>query len=81
MIWLKVSLSSFKRCKAVKILIYHVFKTMCFAAIVGDIAPGDGVSKEEKCRRETEAMEEIRRLLGADTSAGGAWSCTKRIIL
>lgn len=34
------------------------------AAIVGDIAPGDGISKEEKNRRETAAMEEIRNVLG-----------------
>jgi len=41
-----------------------------FTAIVGDIAPGDGVSKEEKNKLETEAMDEIRNTLGHDTPAG-----------
>ena len=40
------------------------------AAIVGDIAPGDGVSKKEKNRRETEAMEQIRGVLGHNTVPG-----------
>ncbi|XP_030054347.1 5'-deoxynucleotidase HDDC2 [Microcaecilia unicolor] len=34
--------------------------------IVGDIAPADNVSKEEKHRREKEAMEQLTRLLSAD---------------
>ena len=33
-------------------------------AIVGDIAPGDGVSKADKADREAAAMEEIGRMLG-----------------
>lgn len=45
------------------------------AAIVGDIAPGDGVSKEEKCRRETAAIEEIRSLIGPDTDPGKCSLC------
>ena len=45
------------------------------AAIVGDIAPGDGVSKEEKCRRETAAIEEIRSLIGPDTDPGECSLC------
>lgn len=40
------------------------------AAIVGDIAPGDGVSKEEKNRRETEAMDRIQAMLGKDSTTG-----------
>jgi hypothetical protein len=33
-------------------------------AIVGDITPSDGVSKEEKNRRESAAMDEMCQLLG-----------------
>ncbi|XP_077990537.1 5'-deoxynucleotidase HDDC2-like [Glandiceps talaboti] len=35
--------------------------------IVGDIAPADGISKEEKHRREKEAMERLSGLVGPDT--------------
>ena len=39
--------------------------------IVGDITPVDGVSKEEKSRRETEAMEYLtKHLLGAVVNGG-----------
>ena len=38
-------------------------------AIVGDIAPGDGVSKAEKAAREEAAMEEITRMLGGGPAA------------
>ena len=43
---------------------------MCHAAIVGDITPCDGVCKEEKNRLETEAILEIKKMLGSDTWAG-----------
>ena len=33
-------------------------------AIVGDIAPGDGVAKADKAAREAAAMNDIRRMLG-----------------
>ncbi len=36
-------------------------------AIVGDITPSDGVSKEEKNRRESAAMDEMCQLLGGGT--------------
>lgn len=38
-------------------------------AIVGDITPDDPVSKEEKYRREQEAMSEIRTMLGGRNEA------------
>ena len=40
------------------------------AAIVGDIAPSDNVTKEVKNQLETEAMHKIRNMLGAQTAAG-----------
>ncbi|KAK9867788.1 hypothetical protein WJX84_003167 [Apatococcus fuscideae] len=40
-------------------------------AIVGDITPFDGVSKSEKQRLETEAIQQIKQMLG-ETSAAGA---------
>jgi putative hydrolase of HD superfamily len=52
--------------KCVKLALAHDIAE----AIVGDIAPSDGVSKEEKNRRETEAMEKIQDILGRDTVAG-----------
>lgn len=36
----------------------------CFTAIVGDITPSDGVPKEEKSRREREALNEMCEVLG-----------------
>ncbi|KAL9687625.1 hypothetical protein QQ045_032030 [Rhodiola kirilowii] len=36
-------------------------------AIVGDIAPSDGISKEEKSRREEAALEEMCKVLGEGT--------------
>lgn len=42
----------------------------CVAAIVGDIAPSDNVTKEVKNQLETEAMHKIRHMLGADSAAG-----------
>jgi putative hydrolase of HD superfamily len=38
-------------------------------AIVGDITPSDGVSKEEKNRRESAAMDEMCQLLGGGIQA------------
>ena len=40
------------------------------AAIVGDIAPSDNVTKKVKNQLETEAMHKIRNMLGAQTAAG-----------
>lgn len=45
--------------KAVKMALVHDLAE----AIVGDIAPGDGVSKEEKHRREKNAMDEMTSLV------------------
>ena len=42
----------------------------CSAAIVGDIAPSDNITKEVKHQLETEAMQKIRHMLGHDTAAG-----------
>lgn len=38
---------------------------------MGDIAPGDNVPKEEKARREAEAMAEMRRMLENGSGSGG----------
>ena len=38
-------------------------------AIVGDIAPGDGVSKADKAAREAAAMDSIRAMLGGGPAA------------
>ena len=40
------------------------------AAIVGDIAPSDNVTKEVKNQLETEAMQKMRGMLGGDSTAG-----------
>lgn len=40
------------------------------AAIVGDIAPSDNVTKEVKNQLEAEAMQKIRNMLGHDSAAG-----------
>lgn len=39
-------------------------------SIVGDITPHDGVSNEDKHKRESDAIQEIKGLLGEGTSAG-----------
>ncbi|CAN6482496.1 unnamed protein product [Victoria cruziana] len=39
------------------------------AAIVGDIAPSDGIPKAEKSRREREALEHMCKLLGGGSRA------------
>ena len=58
---------AFDASRAVKIALVHDLAE----AIVGDIAPGDNVPKEEKARREAEAMAEIRRMLEGCGSGGG----------
>ena len=42
----------------------------CAAAIVGDITPTCGVSKEEKAQLEADAIQDIQKLLGAESSVG-----------
>ena len=49
---------------------YNTLTLNCVAAIVGDIAPSDNVTKEVKNQLETEAMHKIRHMLGADSAAG-----------
>lgn len=44
--------------------------TFCVAAIVGDIAPSDNITKEVKNQLEMEAVHKIRHMLGHDTAAG-----------
>lgn len=53
------------RDKCVKMAIVHDIAE----AIVGDIAPCDGVPKEEKSRREREAIEKMCTLLGGGDRA------------
>lgn len=48
------------------------------AAIVGDIAPSDNVTKEVKHQLETEAMHKIRHMLGHDTTAGEHQDSTRQ---
>lgn len=40
------------------------------AAIVGDITPNDGISKEKKAQLEADAIKEIQKMLGAESSVG-----------
>ena len=40
------------------------------AAIVGDITPKCGVSKQEKAELEARAITDIQHMLGADTAVG-----------
>lgn len=40
------------------------------AAIVGDITPNDGISKEEKRRLEANAIVKIQEMLGTGSAAG-----------
>ena len=47
------------------------------AAIVGDIAPSDNITKEVKNQLETEAMHKIRDMLGHDTAAGKLYKGAK----
>ena len=42
----------------------------CAAAIVGDITPACGISKEKKAQLEADAIEDIQKLLGAESSVG-----------
>ncbi|KAI4335496.1 hypothetical protein L6164_014136 [Bauhinia variegata] len=53
------------RDKCVKMAIVHDIAE----AIVGDITPSDGVSKEEKCRREQEALDHMCKVLGGGSRA------------
>lgn len=61
---------SFDASRAVKIALVHDLAE----AIVGDIAPGDNVPKDEKARREAEAMAEMRRMLEGRSGSGGSGS-------
>ena len=40
------------------------------AAIVGDITPNCGISKQEKAKLEADAITDIQKMLGADTAVG-----------
>lgn len=51
---------------------------LCSAAIVGDIAPSDNITKEVKHQLETEAMHKIRHMLGHDTTAGEHQKSTRQ---
>ncbi|KAL0712176.1 hypothetical protein Bca4012_019154 [Brassica carinata] len=53
------------RDKCMKMAIVHDIAE----AIVGDIAPSCGVSKEEKNRRESEALEHMCKILGGGERA------------
>ena len=55
---------------ALCVFTYKPLTLHCVAAIVGDIAPSDNVTKEVKNQLETEAMHKIRHMLGADSAAG-----------
>ncbi|XP_028791359.1 HD domain-containing protein 2 isoform X1 [Neltuma alba] len=53
------------RNKCIKMAIVHDIAE----AIVGDITPSDGVSKEEKSRREREALDHMCKMLGGGSRA------------
>ncbi|XP_057787796.1 5'-deoxynucleotidase hdd1 isoform X2 [Salvia miltiorrhiza] len=57
--------SSVNREKCIKMAIVHDIAE----AIVGDITPSDGVPKEEKSRREQEALQKMCELLGGGERA------------
>lgn len=59
------NLSGVDRDRLVKMAIVHDIAE----AIVGDITPADGVPKEEKSRREREAIEHMCNLLGGGSRA------------
>lgn len=48
-------------------------------AIVGDITPSCGVSKEDKRRMESDAMDEICRTLGEGAPAGEERYCMTHV--
>lgn len=54
-------------------------KAIVYAAIVGDITPFDGVSKEEKARLETNAIQQIKTMLGSTSAAGGTGFCPPQV--
>ena len=64
---------AFDASRAVKIALVHDLAE----AIVGDIAPGDNVPKEEKARREAEAMAEMRRMLEGCSGGGSGGNSSK----
>lgn len=57
--------SGINRDRCVKMAIVHDIAE----AIVGDITPSDGIPKEEKSRREREALDEMCKLLGGGVRA------------
>jgi putative hydrolases of HD superfamily len=61
---LSLSGSQYDHVRLVKMALIHDLAE----ALVGDIAPSDGISDAEKYRRESEAMKEIQVMLGADTA-------------
>jgi len=67
----------FDAARAVKIALVHDLAE----AIVGDIAPGDNVPKEEKARREAEAMAEMRRMLEGGGGSGGSGSSSSPVTI
>ena len=56
--------SEYDQSRLVKMAIVHDLAE----AIVGDIAPSDNVSKEDKHAREAAALSQIVDMLGADTA-------------
>lgn len=75
--WLKVRLGCFFRGNmptAARSLGIESF--LVPAAIVGDITPNDGISKEEKRRLEANAIVRIQEMLGPGSAAGSSYSCT-----
>ena len=67
----------FDAARAVKIALVHDLAE----AIVGDIAPGDNGPKEEKARREAEAMAEMRRMLEGGGGSGGSGSSSSPVTI
>ncbi|XP_057853838.2 uncharacterized protein LOC131063902 isoform X2 [Cryptomeria japonica] len=60
-----VDIPGIDRDRCVKMAIVHDIAE----AIVGDIAPSDGISKEEKSQRERKALEEMCQMLGGGLRA------------
>eukprot|EP01018_Ginkgo_biloba_P023918 Gb_23596 [translate_table: standard] len=60
-----VDVPGINRDRCVKMAIVHDIAE----AIVGDITPSDGIPKEEKSRREREALDEMCRVLGGGSRA------------
>ena len=69
MTWQKVSHASCDQHQLCCVCVAS-FQLICScAALVGDITPDDGISKEEKNRRETAAIEQMTELLGGTIGA------------